>query len=192
MKKIGHLIDTLYEEKSTYTIWGETMAIIPIYSEYGELHSIVIEIYRIIKVKISPKQIIEESCDYYGCTMSGCLESAQNILKGKKMLPVLISKVDKLCMIPIISADNPDNVWLSYKHIFDVIADGKNSTAVLSNYKKVKLEISKETLNTKIEKAGHLICTYDLRSERLKETYKQHLIAEQETIYQPEDSNLEH
>jgi len=168
-----------------YIIHEHTMGILPYYTVNGELYSLVLEKYRVIKVAMKPLRIIDESCMFYGSSRKGRTESAHSILSGKKMLPVMISLTHKLCMIPICSPLKSNCVWLAYQHVMKTFDNSKGQAQVLfTNYNRMNINITKKTLLTKLDIAGRLISTYDFRYNHLNGHSEKNMIAEDVEAYQ--------
>jgi competence protein ComK len=166
-----------------YIIHEYTMGILPYYSDHGELYSIVLEQYRVVKVALSPIKIMNDSCIFYGSDMDGRKASAHSIFAGKKMMPVLVSEKYKLCMIPVCSPYKPKCVWIAYQHVLDVIDDNGQALILFTNHNKAKVELTKRTLQTKLGVAARLVSTYDLRYERIIAGSRRSSVAEETTLY---------
>ncbi|MBO1511878.1 competence protein ComK [Metabacillus bambusae] len=171
------------KEEKLHIINENTMALIPKYTKLAELHSTVFEKYKVENVSRSPLDIVEDSCDYYGSDLSGRINSAQKILKGQRMLPVIISEVNKYCMVPLCSPKNTNCIWLAYKHVIDIVPKGNHSIIIFSNQKKLKLEINRVVLEDKLNKGARLISTYDIRQEQATDLYKMNVVAEKASLY---------
>lgn len=174
------------DERKVYIIKDSTMMIIPIYTSNGELHSIIIELFRIIKVQMSPKAIVQASCIFYGSDMDGAINSASDILKDQRMLPIIISQINKICIIPISSPYKPACMWVVYKHIVDTTQNKNRTILTFIDGRNFELNVSRAAMRERIHKAGHLISSYDMRNEQIKEIYKIDRIAEEKVIYLPD------
>ncbi|UGB30653.1 competence protein ComK [Metabacillus sp. B2-18] len=181
MEKIQNNLLELTQD--TYIIYENTMAILPIYTETADLHSLVIERYRVVRVPRSPKKIIEESCDYYGCSMSGRKQSALTILKGKKMIPILISRMDSLCMVPLCSPESPNCIWVANQHVLKISVVQNKTIIHLNNHKKIKVELSRMALEAKLGTAALLVNTYELRKKEMADLTKKDMVAEEGKVY---------
>lgn len=169
--------------KKPYIIMEDTMAILPCFTSTGHLNSTVLEEYQEIHVETDPFALVDGSCDYYGSDLAGRLKSAQTILKGKRMLPALISERNKVCMVPSCSPYSPECIWLSYKHILEVVKIGNQSIVLFTNYQKLELDITRGTLDTKLDMAARLISTHDIRQSRISDLYKKQAVAETPCFY---------
>lgn len=182
MKNVQNKFQQAVEEKS-HIIMEDTMVMIPWYTNNAELYSTVLEQYQVKNVRQSPLTIVEKSCEYFGSDLPGRIKSASTILKGQRMLPILISEINKVCMVPLCSPFKPECIWLNYKHVLDIIPRRKQSIVILSNYQKLELDITRDALESKLNKAARLLSTYDIRQEQVTDLYRMHVIAEEASLY---------
>lgn len=176
--------------QSEYIINEHTMAILPFYSETGELHSKVIEKYKVLIVTKSPKVITNDSCMFYGSDMLGRRKSASSILIAKKMLPIMISETHKLCMVPLSSPNQPKCVWVAYQHALDLSSEKDQTFILFPNQKKVKVGVTRKTLSRKFDIAGRLVSTYDIRRQRISTLNQKETVAEEPEIYKIDDEKF--
>lgn len=79
-------------------------------------------IYDVDKVEVFNKninKIIEKSCNYYGSSLKGRKISAQNILKIKYKLPILIDEKNNITIIQLNSPRNKNSMFLITNKIID-------------------------------------------------------------------------
>lgn len=169
--------------EEAYIINEYTMAILPYYTSDGDLCSIVLDKYRVMRVAKSPKKIVKDSCIFYGSDMNGRMISASAILPSKKMVPIMISVAHKLCMVPLSSPHATKCIWIAYQHVIDIFPSKDQSIILFTNYKKAKVEVTRKTLDTKLDIAARLVSTYDIRIERMGEQYNHHMIVEEAETY---------
>ncbi|TXC82226.1 hypothetical protein FS935_21260 [Metabacillus litoralis] len=170
-------------EQAKYIIKDETMGIKPVYANNGALHSQVLCQYDIKLVTIRPYQIVKDSSIYYGCDLEGINNSAKEILKDQRMLPAVISQVNQFCMIPLSSAKSDDCIWISFHHVIDIIADKNDSIIVFTNHNKLRVPISRGTLQDKLNKSARLITTYSQRQSHIADLYRMSGVAESREGY---------
>ncbi|MBZ5753677.1 MULTISPECIES: competence protein ComK [Metabacillus] len=170
-------------EKNTYIIKEDTMAILPWYTNDAELRSHVLERFQIKNVAQKPLTIVKGSCHYYASDLSGRLKAASTILKGKRMLPVLISESNRICMVPLGSPSKPECIWLSFRHVVDIIPNGTQSIVIFSNNQRLELDITRDLLEAKLDKAARLLHTYQIRQENVTDHNKMQILAEEASLY---------
>ncbi|KIQ93563.1 Genetic competence transcription factor [Anoxybacillus thermarum] len=146
------------ERMEEYIIMEETAALVPQYDEYGRLGTIVYELYDTYKVDQSPKQIMQQSCRYYGSTYEGKVQAAKHILGIRQMAPVSVCEALRLYFFPTCSPDSDRCVWIAQSHIKTIQPHGKKKTkVVLKNNKQLIVDIQKGTMEGKMYKTAMLI-----------------------------------
>ena len=164
-------------------ITESTMALIPHYTNTGHLHCTLLETFGETKIEESTYFVLNESCVYYGGSFDGSLKSAQRILKRQKNLPIMVSIPLQYCMIPLGSPMKNDTAWVAYQHIDDIDSKGPNSIIIFHNQVKLEVNISKDVLEHRINKAARLIITYQLRQKMNKNKRNGNMIAEDPEEY---------
>lgn len=161
-----------------------TNALIPYYTNTAHLHCKMMGIHGYITVDKSSLDIMKGSCLFYGGDFKGNLHSSQQILEGQKILPIILSIEFDYCMIPISSPMKKDCVWVAFHHIERVYAKGKNSIIVFKNQDKLEVNITKKSLESRLNKAARILMTYHFRWKLLKELRRRNLyIAEDREGY---------
>jgi competence protein ComK len=146
---------------NTYVITSETMALVPKFDHYGNLHTLVYETSETFIVKKSPTQIVKESCVFYGSGYSGRLEAAKRIFVNNKMLPIMISEILGIVFIPIHSPQNPKCIWIAYNHIKWLEKEQIKRTKVwMTNGRFIIIDMKVDWFKIKLSFAGHLKSTY--------------------------------
>lgn len=134
-----------------YEIHDETMALLPHFDDYANLHTIVMEETGAFIVPLSPKKLIDESCRYYGSSYEGRLEGIKQAMGIMKKAPIAISVELAIFFFPHESPSNHSCVWLSHTHVKSLERKDKRNTVVLfSNGETLIVPASKNQLETKL------------------------------------------
>lgn len=160
-----------------------TMALFPHYTNTGHLQCTVIGAFGENIVEKSPLTVLNESCEYYGSSFEGRLKSAQQILKRQKNLPIMVSITLEYCMIPLGSPLKKDTAWVSFRYIKQIDPKGANSIITFHNGVQLEVNISKDVLEMRLNKAARLISTYQLRQKMNKDKTMINMIAEDPEEY---------
>ncbi len=134
-----------------YEINCKTMALVPC-----ENKTVVYEEDDSFTVDQSIKQIMEDSCLYYGSTLSGRKKCASKILNSTYKTPIVVEESSNLIFFPTASPRLDSCIWIALNKI--------------SNYYKVNdglLVRFKGNKSLKINKSYHIIDTQVLRATRL-------------------------
>ncbi|KEZ48785.1 competence protein ComK [Metabacillus indicus] len=155
--------------EESYTVWRETMVLKPIYSERGERWTIVHELYKKRMIKMSPKAIMERSCVHAGASYQGMVDAAKLILPGKKMLPICLSPGYRICMLPTLSPDHEDCMWISYRYAKKPFLKGSKTMVEFQNREQIEIHGSVESFQLKSGHAQQLVLNYLDRQEEMWE-----------------------
>ncbi|HZH58765.1 MAG TPA: competence protein ComK [Metabacillus sp.] len=162
-----------------------TMALIPYYTDTANLHCQMVGKYGDINIQESSLHILKESCLFYGCDFDGSLQSSRKILEGQKILPIMVSVEFEYCMIPLSSPMKKDCIWIAFQHIGRIIPDGENSIILFKNQDMLEVNITKSSLDSRINKASRLVCTYHFRRKMVKDLRNRNLtVAEERRDYE--------
>lgn len=63
------------------------------------------------------KNILNQSCIYYGSSFKGRIEGAKNLINGKYKLPIIISEKNNILFFPIKGIKNKEIIWINFNSI---------------------------------------------------------------------------
>ncbi len=155
--------------KDGHIITRATEAIIPVYNEFGHLHSVIYESMEKHFITMTPKKLIEENCRFYFSTFEGRMEAARELLNITQMVPICISERTKIYLFPTCSPRNEECMWLNPVHIkgiYPLLAD--QSEVILTGGEKITIPMHKEPLQARIQKTGHLFYCIEQRVHSLE------------------------
>ena len=110
----------------SYEINGNTLAIIPITKNTSK----VIEAEQEILVEKSAKEIIDDSCRYFGSSYNGRFEGTKNILGVNYKSPIIVEESRDIIFFPTTSPRIEDCHWISLNNIDDYQKSTQNSTLI--------------------------------------------------------------
>jgi competence protein ComK len=145
------------EKVAEYQLKKETQALEPKYDQYGNLCTVVYELFDTYMVNKSPRQIIEDSCIFYGCEYGGRLEAAKKILGIKQMVPICVSVSLGLYVMPTCSPESDKCYWLSLDHLEKIEEyQTKSAKVTFTNQKSLILDVHRDTLEARKAKMALL------------------------------------
>lgn len=140
---------------SAYIINQDVEALFPCLDENGFLCTKIILKEDIVYVRQSPFKIVQASSLEYGSDAFGRWKAAKNILQAKQKVPLPLSMLHDLVMIPLHSPHNPDCIWLSYSQVYYMeTIDEKSSVVHFKSGNKLELPFKKETIEEKVHRAA--------------------------------------
>ncbi len=147
-----------------YEISKETLAIIPI----GEKKSKVIEKDCSIIINNSPKNIMDESCRYYGSSIEGRQKGTMSLTGISYKAPIVVQEDNNIIFFPTTSPRLKNCMWISLNNIEDYYYDfNKNSSIILfDNGEKLEINTSFCVLNNQILKSHRLESIFQKRKAK--------------------------
>lgn len=133
-----------------YEINEDTMAIMPI--SYYE--TLVKEKDREFLVNKNAYEIMEESCEYYGSTISGRVKAAKKILDCPYKTPLLIEESENIIFFPTKSSKDETCQWINNNYVSRVIKNNKKSKILFTNGEELELDISKLSLDNQVSRSS--------------------------------------
>ena len=109
-----------------YEINSNTLAIIP----YQKGKSKILELNDEYIVNLTPYQVIENSCSYYGSSLNGRMNGARSILGSVYKIPVMVEETNNLIFFPTTAIENEKNVWIGSNNILNYHKKGKNTVDI--------------------------------------------------------------
>lgn len=135
-----------------YEINEDTLAVL--YDGLGKTK--IIEKEREVIVEKNPFEIMEDSCEYYGSTYEGRINSVKKMLNYSYKIPVLVEESENIIFFPTKSYLLSDCSWINYNYIKKCEKNGNKTTIIFLNDKKIDLEESKLSVNNQILKSSRL------------------------------------
>ena len=154
-----------------YEINSDTLAIIP----YQKGKSKILELNDEYIVDLTPYQVIEnscsyygfdgdvintildESCIYYGSSLNGRMNGARSILGSVYKTPVMVEETNNLIFFPTTAIENEKNVWIGSNNILNYEKKGKNTVVEWKNNKKTEFNMPILSIETQLLRVNKLI-----------------------------------
>ena len=136
-----------------YEINSDTLAIIP----YQKGKSKILELNDEYIVDLTPYQVIEKSCSYYGSSLNGRMNGARSILGSVYKIPVMVEETNNLIFFPTTAIENEKNVWIGSNNILNYEKKGKNTVVEWKNNKKTEFNMPILSIETQLLRVNKLI-----------------------------------
>lgn len=158
-----------YLEK--YEINCNTIAILPIIYNM-ELCSRVLEVEQEYIVGMSPKEIIENSCQYYGSSFSGRTKGTKAILAITHKPPIAVDPSNSIYFFPTHSPKQKNCAWIAHRYVEDYSKiDSSTIRATFSNHRSIELPISLNSFAHQLHRTAQLHTKLLLRLKRNKTNF---------------------
>ena len=147
---------------NNYEINDDTLAIIP---KNNKL-TIVYEKYNNYIINQNIKDIINNSCKYYGSTFEGRKIASSSILKVNYKVPIMIEESKNMVFFPTTSLRNNNCSWISLNNIERYERNYRGSKIYFNTGKTLIIPISYGILNNQILRSSRLIYLLDERKAK--------------------------
>ena len=150
----------------------DSAAIIPFTTDYGELHSIVINNGQQVEVSLSPKEIIDQNLRRIGTSLRGARDGAKEVLGSASMHPVVLSIEKGMYWFPSESYNNDSCAWFALQYFQDCEAiDEDEAGVILTNGYRVKVKVSKGSFDKRVQNTRVYKCIIEERSHQILSDY---------------------
>lgn len=146
-----------------YEINKSTLVLIP----KGEKQTKVYEEEREFIINKTPLEIIDDSCRFFGSSYLGRFEGTKSLVGYNYKSPIIIEETNKIIFFPTTSPRLAECIWVSLNNIKDYLSENNYSLLILKNNKKIKINISFNTLENQILRSTKLWCTLDRNKKEL-------------------------
>ncbi|RYL95885.1 competence transcription factor (CTF) [Sporolactobacillus sp. THM7-4] len=144
-----------------FTIHRGTMALLPYDSSEGRLWTFVVDEDRVRTVKMSPLEVIKNSCSYYGSTYSGRKRGAAS-MGYKSMPPICVCSELNIYFFPLMSEANRECIWLAHSHIRQwEVVDNSTIQVLLTHNQPLRIPVHQSVFVKKVFRTAqyrHQLC----------------------------------
>ena len=151
---------------NSYEINEDTLAIIPKNNKI----TIVYEKYNNYIVKQNIKEILNNSCKYFGSTLDGRKIASSSLLNINYKVPIIIEESSNMVFFPTSSIKSNKCSWISLNNIDRFERNYRGSKIYFNNGNFIIFPISYGILNNQILRSSRLI--YLLKERKLNKNTK--------------------
>jgi competence protein ComK len=135
-----------------YEINNDTLAVIPI-SDYK---SKVIEKENEYEINMTPMQIIENSCKYFGSSYKGRFFGTKSMIGVTHKSPIIIEETKEIIFFPTNSPRLYECAWISLNNVNKHIKKDNKTVVEFNSGYLLNLDISYGSLDNQILRASRL------------------------------------
>ena len=107
-------------------------------------------------VNLSPNKIVENSCEYFGSTLSGRQKGSYSLINITHKVPVIIEESKEIIFFPTVSPRLKDCSWISIKNITDYYEKDDKVFINFEKNKTIDLDLSYNIISNQILRASRL------------------------------------
>lgn len=146
-----------------YEINEDTLAIIPLKNK-----SIVYENNQKFVVDKNVNEIMEDSCEYFGSTLSGRQKGTSKLIGVTHKAPIIIEETREVIFFPTTSPRLPKCSWISLGNIRRYYRKKNKLIIEFKNKKTIELDVSYGIIDNQFLRASKL--GYILRQRKAKKS----------------------
>ena len=136
-----------------YEITFDTQVILPMDSKSSK----IIENNESYVVNVTPMQILEHSCEYFGSSFDGRREGTKKLLGITHKSPIIVEESRKIIFLPTTSPDRNDCIWINLEKISRYYKSSqKKSIIEFKNGDIIEFDVSIGSLTNQILRASRL------------------------------------
>ena len=136
-----------------YEITFDTQVILPIDSGSSR----IIEKNETYVLNVTPMQILEHSCEYFGSSLDGRKEGTKKLLGITHKSPIIVEESRKIIFFPTTSPDRDDCIWINLEKINRYYKSSqKKSIIEFNNGDIIEFDVSIGSLTNQILRASRL------------------------------------
>jgi len=145
-----------------YEINYETLALIPVKNG-----TMVYELNDSFLVTKSPYQIMEDSCSYFGSSLSGRQNGSKNMLGSGYKVPIIVEETNEIIFFPSTSPAIKEKCeWISVNNIKSIEKKDKSTKIIFENNQQIIVDIPYLSIQNQVYRSTRLASILKKRNNR--------------------------
>jgi len=128
----------------------------------------VIEFDKEFIVKSSSKDIINNSCKFFGSSLTDRINSTKRLVNISSKSPIIIEESRGIIFFPLKSTREKNNIWISYNNLHTYEQNDKDTVLIFKNKKEYKISFSYYIIDNQVTRSMMLDYMFNKRKETLK------------------------
>jgi len=112
----------------------------------------------------SCKKIIDESCKFFGSSLSDRIKATNRLVKMASKTPIIIEESRNIIFFPLKSTREKSNIWVSFNQLDNYAKDNSNTIFKFKTGKEVTLKFSYYIVDNQVTRS--LILDYEINNRR--------------------------
>ncbi len=128
----------------------------------------IIEFDKEFIINYSSKDIINNSCKYFGCSLIDRINMTKRLVNISSKSPIIIEESRGIIFFPLKSTREKNNIWISYNNLFTYEQNNKDTLLIFKNETKYLLNYSYYIVDNQVTRSMMLDYIFNKRKETLK------------------------
>ncbi|WP_096155211.1 MULTISPECIES: competence protein ComK [Bacillus] len=172
-----------FRKFSDYKITAQTMAIFP-FVEKDTIISRILEVNRELFVSLTPQELLNSGCLFYGSSYSGRKEASKYIAAIQYKVPIIMDSSKGMYFFPTTSPSKEECIWISEPHVLTQEKQSRLGTLVtFVNGINEVVPVSLSSFKKQVEKTVYLRSKYEQNMKMLNDTTNK-LVSEPVWLYE--------
>lgn len=117
-------------------------------------------------VPLSPFEIIDNSCKFFGSSYDGRFSGTKALVGYSYKSPIIIEDSNRIIFFPTTSPRLKECAWINFNNINSYLKKDNESELILKNNRRVIVNISYSSLENQILRASKLWCALEKNSRK--------------------------
>ena len=115
-------------------------------------------------IKENSKKIIDNSCHYFGRSLSDRIKATNRLVNMASKTPIIIEESRNIIFFPLRSTREKNNMWISFNHLDKYIKDGHKTILKFKNGKQIVIDFSYYMVDNQVTRC--IILDYEINNRR--------------------------
>ena len=115
-------------------------------------------------IDIDSKKIMDNSCKYFGSSLSDRVNMTKRLVNISSKSPVVIEESRNIIFFPLKSVRDKCNIWISFNNLEKYVKNGDKTTFIFKNDKRVVIDFSYYIIDNQVTRS--LMLDYELKKRR--------------------------
>ena len=115
-------------------------------------------------VSESSKKIIDDSCRYFGSSLTDRVKNTNRLVNMASKTPIVIEDTRNIIFFPLKSTREKNNIWISFNQLEKYEKDERKTIFTFKSGKQISLEFSYYIIDNQVTRS--LILDYELNNRR--------------------------
>lgn len=115
-------------------------------------------------ISINSKKIIDNSCKFFGSSLTDRVNMTKRLINIKSKLPIIIEESRNIIFFPLKSIRDKCNIWISYNNLEKYVKSGDKTVFYFKNNKQVVIDFSYYIIDNQVTRS--LMLDYEIKKRR--------------------------
>lgn len=115
-------------------------------------------------INIDSKKIIDNSCKFFGSSLSDRVNMTKRLINIKSKSPIIIEESRDIIFFPLKSIRDKCNIWISFNNLEKYVKSDEKTIFIFKNRKEVIIDFSYYIIDNQVTRS--LMLDYEVKKRR--------------------------